>query len=362
MNTLASKPMLPAVLTYALLVLVLSGCGDVKTAQEQPQLDMTQMPPALDMTLPDLDLDLEPDTSSPALYEQIAYEDIPYAYQTDYPVGENLQRELLVRLWFPQEARGQLPVVIISHGGPGNTTGHQRFEHIGRELAAHGYLSMHINHRPSINGGYHRWDRPNDVSALLDQLEAQTLARPEGLNARPDLTRVAHLGHSWGAYTAHAVAGGRFEDPLSEGEAFWSFRDERIKAIVALSPQGWEGFGAFDQEYNLSKPSADNSWKSIQIPSYCLIGSEEKDGEEGGFKATDWRLTPFYRYPSDGQRYLAVIPGQTHSDMASSTPEVNAYIAQNTRLFFDVYLKQQMELKDQIGELSKISGVKLERR
>ena len=78
-----------------------------------------------------------------------------------------------------------------------------------------------------------------------------------------DLTRVGVLGVGWGAFTAHAVAGGRFEQ-LPKGEG----RDERIVAIVAISPQGpgsisdhWNinsyGYGAFDES------STNNTWNPV---------------------------------------------------------------------------------------------------
>ena len=83
------------------------------------------------------------------------------------------------------------------------------------------------------------------MSALIDYFaERGGEALPE-FAAMIDTIAVGHIGYSWGAYTAHSVAGGSFKSSGS-GETLWNFRDERVVAIMALSPQGHGGFGAYD--------------------------------------------------------------------------------------------------------------------
>ena len=102
-------------------------------------------------------------------------------------------------------------------------------------------------------------------STILKQHSVAERQRAADLGVVLDLNRVGHLGHSWGAYTAHAVAGGRFEHArMSE------LRDERVVVIVALSPQGpgsegddeqsgRAGFGAYD-----SGPK-NNTWYPVRL-------------------------------------------------------------------------------------------------
>jgi hypothetical protein len=252
-------------------------------------------------------------------------------------------REIAYRLYWPEAATGPLPVLLFSHGGDGNTTGHTVAPHLGTEWAKHGFLAIHLNHRPSATILQHERDRPADVSFVLDRLEAGSLPLPPGLAGTPDLSRVGHSGHSWGAYTSHAVGGAVFDQG--------TFRDRRIKAIAPISPQGPGGFGAFDRGPD------DNSWKDVPVPAYTLVGSLEKDGSVGGGNAMpDWRLYPFNRYRVPPDRFLSVLPGQDHGDMVNGPPEVQAFVARNTRLFFEVYVAGRTAGACDVGFLSALPG------
>ncbi len=128
--------------------------------------------------------------------------DSTVTYKTSYPLGDNIERVVDLRVWYPKDYDGPAPVVLVSHGGNGSIDGHTIFEHLGQEFAAAGYLSAHLNHaesdltqNASINTAYHRWDRPSDVSAVLDALDAGELM-PEAFAGTPRLDRIGHLGHS----------------------------------------------------------------------------------------------------------------------------------------------------------------------
>lgn len=275
------------------------------------------------------------------------------SYRTNYPAGENVGRTIRVRLRYPNlpagRPRGGLPVVLVSHGGSGSVRGHTTFEHVGVELAGQGYLAVHLNHPVSPSTINHRWDRPYDVSAVLDALFSSELTLPPGVREGLDPERVGHIGHSWGAYTAHALGGATLDNPLPDGGARWGFRDERIRAIVALSPQGFGQFGQFDAVETLSQGSPDNSWRTVGVPSFALIGALEMDGVAGVenpavcpecFRVEGWRRFPFARYPADGRRHLSVLAGQTHASMGNTgSAAVQRHIAVQARLFFDIYLR-----------------------
>ncbi len=258
-------------------------------------------------------------------------------------------REIAYRLYWPEGATGALPVLLFSHGGDGNTTGHTVAPHLGTEWAKHGFLAIHLNHRPSATILQHERDRPADVSFVLDRLEAGNFPLPPNLSGTPDLSRVGHAGHSWGAYTSHAVGGAVFD----QGQ----FRDRRIKAIAPISPQGPGGFGAFDRGPD------DNSWKDVPVPAYTLAGSLEKDGSVGGGNTMpDWRLYPFNRYRVPPDRFLSVLPGQNHGDMVSGPPEVQEFVARNTRRFFEVYVAGRPGGACDIGFLAAIPGTDTRRK
>lgn len=141
------------------------------------------------------------------------------------------QRKIPVKIYSPAGRRGRLPVVVFSHGIGEN---HESYAYLGRALAKHGFVAVHVTHagtdKATLERGYRHlyratkeksnWiNRPLDVSAVLDQL---------ALRSDTDMERVAVAGHSAGAFTAFAVAGLRFVDGAT-------LRDPRVKAIVPMS-------------------------------------------------------------------------------------------------------------------------------
>ena len=288
-------------------------------------------------------------------------------YMTRYSGGQNMSRTVKYRVHYPLEFEGRAPVIIVSHGGSGSNRGFTTFTHLAQEYVSEGYVSVHLNHNGSNNIFYHRVDRPRDVSAIIENLPTIASMLPAQFLGALDLERIAHIGHSWGAYTAHAVAGADFVNPTGNGGLTWNFRDERVKAFAALSPQGFGGMGSFDVAQDITNTSTANSWMNIDVPAFGLIGEAEMDGVVGVenlqncpdcFRATDWRLFPFERYPSDGTKFVAVLPNATHLDLGNGgSNAIKNYIAKNTRLFFDVYLKGYAERKSQIGQVDGVAGI-----
>ncbi|NWG46088.1 MAG: hypothetical protein HXY25_06025 [Alphaproteobacteria bacterium] len=258
-------------------------------------------------------------------------------------------REVGVTVYAPADPEGTLKIVLMSHGGTGNASGEVRaFRPQGKALAEAGFLAIALGHRPSASNAQHRLDRPADVSFVLDSLEGGTLPLPDGFSAPLDLDHVGHAGHSWGAYTANAVGGARFD----HGE----FRDPRIAAIMPMSPQGPDQFGSFDRGPD------DNSWMSVLVPAYLIVGGEEMDGPPAGFRMTGWRAQGFHRYPADGRRFLTVIQGQDHGDIGGGAePDVIAHMVANTVLFFDIYLRGAPADPCLIGSLAPIAISRTER-
>jgi predicted dienelactone hydrolase len=116
-------------------------------------------------------------------------------------------------------AGGQYPTVIISHGAGGNAG---QFGWIAAALAQAGFVVILPNHPGTTSGNASAqaavrvWERPKDVSAVLDEISANAQDYPY---VDPD--RIGVLGFSAGGYTAMALTGARV-DP----NALQSFCDD----------------------------------------------------------------------------------------------------------------------------------------
>ena len=116
-------------------------------------------------------------------------------------------------------AAGKHPLIIMSHGAGGNAG---QFGWIASALADEGYVVILPNHpgstshNASAQAAVRVWERPQDITAVIDAV----IAAPEDYPFI-DATRIATLGFSAGGYTAMAVSGARV-DP----DALQSFCDE----------------------------------------------------------------------------------------------------------------------------------------
>ena len=103
----------------------------------------------------------------------------------------------------------RLPLVVLSHGTGGSAAA---MAWLGETLAANGYLVAAVNHHgntaagstPRREGFLVWWDRPQDVSVLIDALLADPRFGP-----RIDASRIGVAGFSLGGYTALAAVGAR---------------------------------------------------------------------------------------------------------------------------------------------------------
>jgi predicted dienelactone hydrolase len=277
---------------------------------------------------------------------QEAYKDKtgPYAVdrRTETWKDAAREREVPVRILSPRVKDeggrpGKFPVVVFSHGLGGSRDG---YTYIGEHLASHGYIVIHPTHagsdteavkgevrdrvreniRPRVRdrvrgkggdqpaGGFLKEstsdpdnlrNRPRDVSFVIDQL-----SKDEKLSPVADIEHVGVAGHSFGAYTGFAVAGMTIDVSEDEdGGKSKSFGDPRVKAVVAMSPQGTGAMG-------ITK----SSWDKIAVPVLSLTGT--KDYGQGE-RAAAWRREGFDS-TKDVAAMLVVIRDATHGTFADN--------------------------------------------
>lgn len=266
-------------------------------------------------------------------------------------------RTVPIKAYKPVGADGPLPLVIFSHGAGGSREAGQ---FLCNHLASHGYVVLAVQHAGSdlaaLRAGGRRprqlqtalaamvaneqnWrDRPADVKFVIDR----ALAGDVSSALKIDPQRIAVAGHSFGAYTAMAIAGTLVD--LKDAPDT-TFRDSRVKAVIALSPQGKGQFGLDDR-----------SWERIAVPLLMMTGT--KDASLKDDQPWTWRRQPFDALKSRtnadaGPFYLAVIDGAGHMAFADETnfvldglmggrdPEFHGWIRQSCVAFLDAQLRRE---------------------
>ncbi len=158
-------------------------------------LQMTYTPPAL----PSRTIPVEvwyPSTSTDGLHPKyqgvfedlLAYDDVPLA-PTSWKLG--------------------LPVLVHSHGYKGFAGNSGR---LMCHFASHGWLAVAPAHKGNLINDTPATlpldiyiQRPHDIRAALDFIDS--LPADDELSGKADMTHVAMSGHSFGSYTAWAIAG-----------------------------------------------------------------------------------------------------------------------------------------------------------
>jgi predicted dienelactone hydrolase len=158
----------------------------------------------------------------------------------------------------PDASGGPYPLLIISHGYPGNR---YLLSHLGENLASRGYVVASIDHTDSTYNdqaafGSTLLNRSLDQLFVLNEMARLNTGEPVGtlkgmINA--DLT--ALIGYSMGGYGAINTIGGGFTAASvafpwgtpngalairqAGNAAYTASLDKRIKAAVVFAPWGW---------------------------------------------------------------------------------------------------------------------------
>lgn len=162
-------------------------------------------------------------------------------------------RVLPTTAWYPNGDATKLPVVVMSHGLGGHK-GDAAF--LAERIAAAGYLVLAPDH--PADGVDKALQRPTDVAAVLDLLADGK----QPLHERADLDHVAVYGHSFGGFTALALAGGKpgsnpewtaactaaptapgCPAPTVEQFPAMSLRDARVDVVIVAAPAGYFQLG-----------------------------------------------------------------------------------------------------------------------
>jgi predicted dienelactone hydrolase len=259
---------------------------------------------------------------------------------------ESRERSFYVDVYRPQPlSQGETRVIAISHGLGARP---EEYANRAQHLASYGYLVVLPQHpgsdytyRQEMLRGLHPAafalqefiDRPLDVSYVLDELERRNAAEFSG---RLNLQSVGVMGHSFGGYTAIALAGASVDfDHLQKScdnnlaylnislflqcralelpRQTYNFRDPRVAAVLAINPVNNSIFGA-------------TGLGQIQIPILLAAGTYDP-----ATPAVFEQVRSFTELTTP-EKYLAVLQGQAHVDFSNLDAGASQFITSLTSL------------------------------
>jgi predicted dienelactone hydrolase len=285
-------------------------------------------------------------------------------------------RTFYVDVYVPQSDGGKMSVVVFSHGLA------SRPEDYGQaleRLASYGFLVAAPQHPGSdsiwakeVLEGYHRdafdlndfINRPKDISFVIDELERRNATQFQN---SLDLQNVGMGGHSFGGYTALAIAGAEIDfehlkqdcdrpysgvnvglllecRALDLPQQTYNFRDNRVKAVFAGNPVNRGIFGP----KGLGK---------ITIPIMLGSGSYDPAAPPALEQAAS------FTWLGSSQKYWAMVEGQAHVNFSELDAGLSKSIESVTKLtlpsqdlitnytasidipFFKVYINQDEKFR-----------------
>jgi predicted dienelactone hydrolase len=232
-----------------------------------------------------------------------------------------------VRDAVPLTSRGAFPLVIISHGYPGNRL---LLSHMGENVASKGFVVASIDHTDSTYDDQKAfastlYNRPFDQLFVLNEMARLGAAHSGSfLAGLVDASRTGLVGYSMGGYGVVNVVGGGYSKASETGQgappnrlladrgaanpAYRQSMDSRIKAAIAIGPWGMPA-GFWDAD----------GLKGIRTPVMFVAGSvDDVSGYEKGTRA-------IYLAATNADRYLLTFVDAGHNAAAPIPAPVESY-------------------------------------
>ena len=219
-----------------------------------------------------------------------------------------------VRDAVPDTSAGAFPLVVISHGYPGNR---YLMSHLGENLASKGYVAVSIDHKDSTYDDAQAfsstlYNRPLDQRFVIESM-AQLAVNPDSfLAGMLDANKTGVVGYSMGGYGLVNNLGGGYSDEIvpsfmsppnellslhaTGNTDYRNNLDSRIKAGFAIAPWGMES--GFWREQDLT---------GIRVPTFYLAGDNDTvAGYQNGVRA-------IYEAAINSDRYLLTYKNAGHN-------------------------------------------------
>ena len=268
----------------------------------------------------------------------------------------------------PEPAGGPYPLLIISHGYPGNR---YLLTHLSENLSSKGYVVVSIDHTDSTYSdmaafGSTLLNRPLDQLFVLNEMARLNASDPGGtLKGMVNAELTALIGYSMGGYGVVNTIGGGFSaaavaNPAGVPQGALAVRqagnpgyvasmDKRIKAAVAFAPWGYNrGFwdaaglagirtpvmfiaGSIDDVAGYS-PGVRNIFEgSVNAPRYLLTYENANHNAGAPIPAPKETWLPVAS--------LKFIPAEHYSDAVWDNARMNNIAQHFTSAFLAKYLR-----------------------
>jgi predicted dienelactone hydrolase len=185
---------------------------------------------------------------------------------------------------------GPHPLIVFSHG---SGLSNRSYPGLSSHWASYGYVVIRPSHNDSTpvdDMTTTQWsDRARDITFILDSLTTLVQRYPE-LEGKIDTAKIGVAGHARGAMTAMMLGGLR----IFPGGV--SLADPRVKAVIALSPNGP------NDRWGLTS----DSWKEVRVPALYVTGSLDKGTTDT--ETPEWREEAFALSPA-GDKWFVSIEG-----------------------------------------------------
>lgn len=175
---------------------------------------------------------------------------------TEYPVVGTVTVVSPLSIDGPPVGAAQFPLIVFSHGSGGINT---QSSTMTETLASHGFIVASPNHTGNTTNDLQNGtatpfiesalNRPQDVSFVIDQMLARDATPGDAFESRVRPEDIGVAGHSFGGFTAWAMAAGYGVVPP----------DPRVTAIMPIAP--------------VSGLTTDEAFSEIDLPIMLLSGT-----------------------------------------------------------------------------------------
>ncbi|WP_432049839.1 alpha/beta hydrolase family protein [Verrucosispora sp. NA02020] len=240
---------------------------------------------------------------------------------------------LQVKVTAPIEG-DKLPVIVFSHGNAWSMDG---YEPLIERWSAAGFIVVQPTHLDSRRNRI-GFDDPRfagiwrvriaDLHAILNHL-GDIFDQVGGLPARADHTRIAIVGHSWGAQTTGALLGARVLDAAGTPGEDYSHPAVKAGALIAATGTG-DSLTPFAVEH---LPFMRPGYATMTTPALVVAGG--KDQSAMSTRGPDWFTDAYHLSPapkrllsiSDGEHTLGGVAGEAVKETTDEDPARVALVA-----------------------------------